>query len=45
MIADGRAVENNDDNDCASKPDYFVPYHCTRPSAKFRVYLIVGTSC
>ena len=35
LIADGHAVENNDDSDCASKPDYFVPNHCTRPPAKF----------
>ena len=31
------AVENNDDSDCASKPNYFVSHHCTRPPAKFRV--------
>ena len=37
MIDDGHAVENNDDSDCASKPDYFALHHCTRPPAKFRV--------
>ena len=37
VIADGHAVENNEDSECASKPDYFVPHHFTRPSAKFRV--------
>ena len=37
LIADGHAVENSDDCDCASKPDYFVPHYCTRPPAKFQV--------
>ena len=37
LIADGHAVKNNDDSDCASKPVYFVPHHCNRPPAKFRV--------
>jgi len=38
MVADGHAVENTSyDRGCVSGSDYFVPHHCTRPPAKFRV--------
>ena len=37
FIADSHAVENKSEHRDDSSVEYFVPYHCTRPPAKFHI--------